>query len=87
MTARQIMATGVSFGSALFLMGCVYSGSPLSEPQGFSSSYFRYQMQARQQAAVVQRQRALAALEQSAEPPTEVAEEPSWWDRMRSRFQ
>lgn len=53
-------------GMVLALSGCVYSSSP-TEPQGFSSSHFRYQMQANERTAAARRQQAFAAMEQ--QPP------------------
>lgn len=80
--ATRCFAAAVCCMSVLWLAGCVYSGSPMCEPQGFSSSYFRYQMQAQQQA---QRQRTVAAQQQSV-VYCDDCEEPSWWDRFRSHY-
>lgn len=87
MTTRHFAAASASCWAAVWLCGCIYSGAAMNEPQGFSSSHFRYQMQARQQAAVAQRQRALAvSVEQPPEECYEICEEPSLMDRLRSRF-
>lgn len=83
----------------LGLAGCIYSGASTVETPGFSSTYFRYQMQAQQQAVVARKQREIAAAfaadqaaarqaaEATAQPAeTEVAENTSWWERLKSRF-